>query len=444
LKIGSPDLSYFRPYLSLRAIAVATALGLAAMAGLGTFVVSQFRAVQLRDAGDIGSAYIQGFLARYAIEATETGALTPAAQAELRALNQRVPNPRQFAAVQIWSLSGQLLFSSSALSDAHQPDNVELDAAIRGEVGVEVEPATDANAFPLLEIYAPILRPGTNEVIAVGEVYQDARRVLAERRRFERTVIAAGSLATFAYLVSMLMIARQQKALLAALDQARAAAVANERLKQSAEEAWRMSSQSNEDLLNQIGADLQDGPVQMMGLLALVTPTDATGPGPAPKDLAAEVMVDLRRISSGLSLPELKRLTTAEVVDLAVARHINATGTTVDVDLADLPSAIDDQRKTCLYRIVQEGLNNAVSHGGGNGQAVTAVMDNATLVVSIRDDGSTEPPEQRLHRHAFRGLGLQGLRNRLKVFGGTLEAAQRSERGYLLTARLPFPAPATV
>jgi signal transduction histidine kinase len=159
----------------------------------------------------------------------------------------------------------------------------------------------------------------------------------------------------------------------------------------------------------------------------------------APQNIAQAVLADLRRISAGLSLPELGQLSVRETLLLATERHERATGTPVSVMFDHLPDRVDDQRKTCIYRIVQEGLNNAQRHGGGRGQRVSAGLVDGQLTLSVSDDGparDTTPAQIPRGNHA--GLGLDGLRNRLKVFGGALTTEVTATGGFVLRTTLPM------
>ncbi|MGL5012549.1 MAG: sensor histidine kinase [Paracoccaceae bacterium] len=426
-----------------RTIAVGAIAGLIAMGLLAFVVTDQFRAVQLRDARDIGSAYVQGFLAPYAQEAHDNGQLSAVSRRTLMRLVGNLASARQFDAIRIRAPDRAVLFASDSTTAAITEDPAEFYTALKGEAVAEIhypEARDDLSAHPKVEIYAPIYNETTNKLIAVGEIYQDARQLLAERAQFERRVWGAVSLATVGFLAMMSMIARQNRLLIGNLKHQREIAAQNNQLREAAETAWRSSSQSNEALLNQLGAELHDGPVQMLSLLALTAapgPISGAAGEQSAQGIAQGVLADLRRISAGLTLPELGQLSVAETLMLAITRHANATASEVSHELGPLPDAIDDQRKTCIYRIVQEGLNNALRHGGGNGQRVTATVEGDSLRITVADSGRTEAEnDDRNVNHI--GLGVTGLRNRLAVFGGTLETHRPPEGGFVLATKLPL------
>ncbi len=415
------------------------------MVVLVTTIINQFRAVQLRDTGEIGSAYIQGFLTPYAQEAYDEGQLSPLRRAELLRLVGSFALERRFDAIRIRAQDGDVLFASDSEASVLAESPEEFLQAARGLVLVDVHPATadsDIHAYPTIEIYAPIYHRTTKQLIAVGEIYQDARPLLAERAQFERMVWGAVGLATLGFLAIMFVLAAQHQQLAQHLHHQREIAQQNQQLRAATEAAWRTSGQVHEALLNNLGAELHDGPIQMLSLLALMKPTDqgnAAPSGSSAEVIARDVMADLRRISSGLTLPELGHLSVQETLMLALTRHANATGTEVLHDFGPLPDTVDDQRKTCLYRIVQEGLNNAFRHGGGFGQRVIARVEHDAICVTVVNSArATEGATQGVTTTRNAGLGVIGLRNRLKVFGGTLHAARLDDGGFALAVKLPL------
>jgi two-component system sensor histidine kinase UhpB len=93
----------------------------------------------------------------------------------------------------------------------------------------------------------------------------------------------------------------------------------------------------------------------------------------------------------------------------------------------------DDSTIMAIYRLVQEGLSNAVRHG--RPALIEIVVETAAsdeIVVSVADDGSG------LAVADTAGLGLKGMRERVEALGGTLHVGSKQHgKGLVLTARLP-------
>ena len=103
---------------------------------------------------------------------------------------------------------------------------------------------------------------------------------------------------------------------------------------------------------------------------------------------------------------------------------------TLDVEGAtnDMPSGVE----LSVYRIVQEGLTNALKHGTARCADVRLQHLADEIVVEVRNECSSAEPQMRTG-----GYGLVGMRERVSVFGGTLRAERTPDGGFSLRARLP-------
>ena len=106
----------------------------------------------------------------------------------------------------------------------------------------------------------------------------------------------------------------------------------------------------------------------------------------------------------------------------------------VSVESESVPEDLPDEYKICLYRIVQEALNNAVRHSGARNAKVAVERLAESIVVRVTDDGRGFDPVR------LRGMGILGMEERVKRLGGTLRVASEPGRGTTVTAELPVPA----
>jgi signal transduction histidine kinase len=100
----------------------------------------------------------------------------------------------------------------------------------------------------------------------------------------------------------------------------------------------------------------------------------------------------------------------------------------IDGDRRPLPRAID----LAVYRIVQEGLTNALKHAAARQADVALRYGTSEMLVEVRDDGRGPSANDGL------GHGLIGISERVKIYGGDMRARAADGGGYLLTARLPL------
>jgi len=99
----------------------------------------------------------------------------------------------------------------------------------------------------------------------------------------------------------------------------------------------------------------------------------------------------------------------------------------VDGDPFPLPRGVD----VSAYRIVQEGLTNAIKHARASNADVTVRYRPEELELEVRDNGEGSVTSDGL------GHGLVGVRERVKIYGGEMTAGTAIEGGFVLSTRLP-------
>jgi signal transduction histidine kinase len=100
----------------------------------------------------------------------------------------------------------------------------------------------------------------------------------------------------------------------------------------------------------------------------------------------------------------------------------------VEGDAFRLPRALD----LSAYRIVQEGLTNALKHARASRADVTVEYGNEEVRIEVRDDGRGDSGGDGL------GHGLVGIRERVKIYGGEMTAGSGPRGGFVLSTRLPL------
>jgi signal transduction histidine kinase len=106
---------------------------------------------------------------------------------------------------------------------------------------------------------------------------------------------------------------------------------------------------------------------------------------------------------------------------------------TVTGDLDRLP----DVHRTCVYRVVQEALTNCAKHAGATSIDVSVTGGADRLEVSVEDNGVGLPPRPRQG-----GLGLTGIKERVRELSGSAFVQSRANGGTALHITLPVPAAA--
>jgi signal transduction histidine kinase len=117
----------------------------------------------------------------------------------------------------------------------------------------------------------------------------------------------------------------------------------------------------------------------------------------------------------------------------ALVEQTRAAGIPVELRVEGTARPLPAGMGLSAYRIVQEALTNVVKHAGPASADVVVRYLPGALELSVRDDGRGAAP-----RDANGGHGLVGMRERVALFGGRLEAGARADGGYALRAVLPL------
>lgn len=116
-----------------------------------------------------------------------------------------------------------------------------------------------------------------------------------------------------------------------------------------------------------------------------------------------------------------------------LARKARDTGVAVELDVRGDPPPLSAAVELSLYRIAQEGLTNAMRHAPSAPVRIgISYREQDVLVEVVNEAGPGTGPGPR-----GSGRGLVGLRERVGIFGGQLDAGPRPEGGWRLAATLP-------
>lgn len=115
------------------------------------------------------------------------------------------------------------------------------------------------------------------------------------------------------------------------------------------------------------------------------------------------------------------------------AREMNKrTGLNVLVNAGDDADDLPDEHKTCIYRLVQEAVNNCARHASARTVEVVVKREGPLVRFSVRDDGAG------FDTRFVRGLGLLGMEERVRRLGGQIHIDSQLGRGTLIAAELPL------
>lgn len=410
-----------------------------AMLVVGQWVAARIEETVVRNWANTTALYMESFISPLSQDLAASDELTSLAHRALDEVFQSTTLGERVVSYKIWKQGGLIVDASDpAVMGKRFPVSEELQAAWQGRVSAELAHTGDAEnaheaamGVPLLEIYSPVREVWSGKVIGVVEFYEKADALMADLSAARRNSWATVAV-VFAAIALILwgIVARgsrtiehQREAMQAQVAELAELSDHNRALRLRVQGAAGRSAALHDQVLRQVGADLHDGPAQLLGYAALrldgLPVAGAAAPRLAEVDRAVKDAIrEIRSISRGVSLPDIATRSPRAIVEGLAEAHRARSGAEVRVDCADtgLPP-LDVAEKTCLYRFVQEGLNNAWRHAEGKGQAVRLAMAGEAVVLSVRDAGPGFP----VGRANPDGLGLAGLRDRVEALGGTFE-----------------------
>jgi signal transduction histidine kinase len=101
----------------------------------------------------------------------------------------------------------------------------------------------------------------------------------------------------------------------------------------------------------------------------------------------------------------------------------------------DIPSRMPQQISICLFRVLQEALQNAVKHSGARRFDVELRYSSHAIDLTVRDLGSGFDVQQAM---SSRGLGLISMEERLKLVDGQFSIDPRPQLGTKIRAHVPL------
>ncbi len=427
------------------------------MVFLGAWITHQIKQGVIRHTALTTSVYMEAFVEPLAQELAYSPVLTDASKEALRRLSFSESLKKRVAAIKIWNPSGVVVYSSESEIIGKKFDvdgnlRQALDGVISPEMGELTSPENvyeEKWGVQLMEIYSPLRSNKDNTVIGAIEFYLFSEQLVADLKRrviLSWVVIGLASLFMISLLSSIVFGANKkilfQETILREKLKAMSNLVAdNTSLRLSVDHANRRAADLNEEFLQHIGADLHDGPAQLLALVLMRLDDEPHSEEIRPKssfNLRATLenaLIQIRNISSGLVLPELESLTLGDSLRLAVTTHERTTGTIVKCFLPTELPVVSKATKNCAYRLAQEGLNNAYRHAGGQGQRLGASYHDGVLTIIVGDKGQGFDPASMPNDSHH--MGLVSLQNRVLALGGRFEISSNYSVGTNLIAHIP-------
>jgi signal transduction histidine kinase len=458
LKQALNHLSFSRQFL----LAIITVLALGGLV-IGSWISHLIEANAVSRTAAISAVYLESMSVAKLQQWTRNGTVDKATHKELDELFIDGPLHREVLRFKLWDASGRIDYSNDHTQIGHVfPVRGRLAAAFAGTIQAQISDLKEIDNLPeeiswnqLLEIYVPIRSVTDGKVFAVAEFYLSVKKLRDDIRAAQQRswgLVALSTLAVYLLLYSLVRranntIIEQQRDLNNQLQQLHTVLDENQGMREQLREAGVSTTSLNEEFLIRIAADLHDGPAQTIAFALMrfdefAASCRGTSLTEAEEQELTSIkralqssLKDVRKISSGLSIPGLNEMSLADTAQRAVRDFERMSGQTVqaviDATLNKAPLSV----KITVYRLLQESLTNCWRHAPGGSPQVQVQHTDGQVLVTITDHGAGFDPQAA----AVAGrLGLAFMRERVRLLGGIFELDSAPGRGTSIRVRLPL------
>ncbi|MGP1679790.1 MAG: sensor histidine kinase [Burkholderiales bacterium] len=440
---------------------------LVGMLALGTWLSGAIEKRVTHHEGELFAQYVDSVLSDQMQSLANGGLLSDAGMLALDKLLHGTSLAARIVAFKLWSRDGRVLYSTDLTQIGLRSEiTPALAAAFRGETQSRMFMLEDeerrlqgAHGSELIEIYAPVRQPKTGSILTVAEIDQTTdvldHAVGAAQAQSWIAVIAAATL-MYLLLAALIMPASntliaQKRQLQEKVSQLTNLLAEKEQVHERVARAAGGTTARYERSLHRIAVDLHDGPVQGIALAAMRLGTLAEVCSNCSEAIGAKSTVaeefrrlqetldsaqqDVRSLSKGLHLPNIEELSLADVARRVVRDYKGSSGMVAELTINNVPEDGPLPVKITLFRLLQESLANGFRHGGAVKQHILLGTSDNRLQVVVRDEGKGfDPKATETEGH----LGLQGMRERVEILGGTFYVWSAVGKGTVVRADLPL------
>jgi signal transduction histidine kinase len=149
--------------------------------------------------------------------------------------------------------------------------------------------------------------------------------------------------------------------------------------------------------------------------------------------LAEQTLRSVRGLARGLRPSMLDELGLAPALNWLAREYTKHTGIHVDLNADGSFDHLPEDYRICIYRVVQEALTNCARHARAQEVRLDLQRVGHALSLTIQDDGEGFDPN-----NGPKGIGLLGMKERVRELGGVLTIASGAAEGTLLTVHIPL------
>jgi PAS domain S-box-containing protein len=203
--------------------------------------------------------------------------------------------------------------------------------------------------------------------------------------------------------------------------------------------------EAHEEERSRISRELHDDIVQRLALIAVhVESMKQSSIAPAAESEShieelrkqiADLASDIQALSHRLHSPKLEYLGLAAAATAFCRELSDRQGLEIDFHSESVPRELPREISLCLFRVLQEALQNAIKHSGSRQFQVSLRGGANEIELTVHDSGIGFELQKALKG---RGLGLTSMQERLKLVGGQFSIDAKLLRGTTIQARVPL------
>ena len=203
--------------------------------------------------------------------------------------------------------------------------------------------------------------------------------------------------------------------------------------------------QAREDERARIARELHDDVSQSMALISLGLDQLRRDPPESKAELreiaqgimnqTKELSTEIHRMSHDLHPSKLDQLGLVTALRSLCKELSAGYGLRIDFTHADVPTTLQKEVSICLYRVVQEALNNIIKYSGAKEASVDLRCNGEDLLLRVEDLGKGFDVESASSK---KGLGLLSMRERLRIVGGAVLIQSRILKGTRIDVSVPL------
>lgn len=152
-------------------------------------------------------------------------------------------------------------------------------------------------------------------------------------------------------------------------------------------------------------------------------------------ELISDLGNDVQALSHRLHSSKLEYLGLVAACEGFCRQFSGQQNVEIDFHSQDIPKELPQEIALCLFRVLQEALQNAVKHSGARQFEVLLKAASNEIQLSVHDAGVGFDLRKAMSGH---GLGFTSMKERMKLVGGTVSIDSKLQSGTIIRARVPL------